>query len=62
MAVSLETTGKTAVVTGASNGVGRRIAERLRDAGAQVWEFRSVTYPEYPLGEVRRLLFYPATS
>ncbi len=39
MTVSYDFTGRTAVVTGASKGIGRRIAERLRDAGAQVWNF-----------------------
>jgi 2-dehydro-3-deoxy-L-rhamnonate dehydrogenase (NAD+) len=37
MTVSYDFSGRTALVTGASKGIGRRIAERLRDAGAQVW-------------------------
>jgi 2-dehydro-3-deoxy-L-rhamnonate dehydrogenase (NAD+) len=37
MTVTYDFSGQTAVVTGASKGIGRRIAERLRDGGAQVW-------------------------
>lgn len=39
MPVSYDFSNKTAVVTGASKGIGRRIAERLRDTGAQVWNW-----------------------
>jgi NAD(P)-dependent dehydrogenase (short-subunit alcohol dehydrogenase family) len=39
MTISYDFHGRTAVVSGASKGIGRRIAERLRDAGAQVWNF-----------------------
>ena len=39
MPVSYDFSDKTAVVTGASKGIGRRIAERFRDAGAQVWNW-----------------------
>jgi NAD(P)-dependent dehydrogenase (short-subunit alcohol dehydrogenase family) len=53
MAVSYDFTGRTAVVTGASKGIGRRIAERLRDAGAQVWNFDlSPTLIDH-IGEIR---------
>jgi NAD(P)-dependent dehydrogenase (short-subunit alcohol dehydrogenase family) len=37
MTVQYDFSGKTALVTGAAKGIGRRAAERLRDAGAQVW-------------------------
>src|SRR3954471_24260764 len=37
MQIAYDFRGRTAVVTGASKGIGRRIAERLRDAGASVW-------------------------
>jgi len=37
MAVRYNFSGRTAVVTGAARGIGRRTAEKLRDAGAQVW-------------------------
>lgn len=37
MAIRYDFSGRTAVVTGASGGIGGRAAERLRDAGAQVW-------------------------
>jgi 2-dehydro-3-deoxy-L-rhamnonate dehydrogenase (NAD+) len=39
MSLVYDFSGRTAIVTGASKGIGRRIAERLRDAGAQVWNF-----------------------
>lgn len=39
MPVAYDFSGRTAVVTGASKGIGRRIAERLRDAGARVWNW-----------------------
>ena len=37
MTVTYDLSGQTAVVTGAAKGIGRRVAERLRDAGASVW-------------------------
>src|SRR3954451_8954882 len=37
MTISYDFHGRTAVVSGASKGIGRRVAERLRDAGARVW-------------------------
>ena len=37
MPVSFDMSGRVAIVTGGSNGIGRTIAERLRDAGARVW-------------------------
>jgi 2-dehydro-3-deoxy-L-rhamnonate dehydrogenase (NAD+) len=39
MPIAYDFLGRTAVVTGASKGIGRRIAERLRDAGARVWNW-----------------------
>jgi 3-oxoacyl-[acyl-carrier protein] reductase len=37
VAIRYDFSGRTAVVTGASGGIGRRTAERLRNVGAQVW-------------------------
>src|SRR4051812_28047363 len=37
MPIEHDLVGRAAVVTGGSKGIGRRIAERLRDAGASVW-------------------------
>src|SRR5689334_2553335 len=34
---ALSLSGKTAIVTGASSGIGRAIAEKLGEAGAHVW-------------------------
>ena len=53
MAVSYDFTGRTAVVTGASKGIGRRIAERLRDAGAQVWNFDLSPIELHGIGQLR---------
>jgi 2-dehydro-3-deoxy-L-rhamnonate dehydrogenase (NAD+) len=39
MPVSYDFSGKTAVVTGASRGVGRAIAEQLKSSGARVWNW-----------------------
>ena len=38
--ISTDLTGRVAVVTGGTSGIGRRIAERLRDCGAavEVWD------------------------
>jgi 3-oxoacyl-[acyl-carrier protein] reductase len=42
MPVTYDFRGRTAIVTGGANGIGRSIAERLRDAGADViiWDIR----------------------
>jgi 2-dehydro-3-deoxy-L-rhamnonate dehydrogenase (NAD+) len=53
MAVSYDFTGRIAVVTGASKGIGRRIAERLRDAGAQVWNFDLSPIELHGVGQLR---------
>ena len=37
MSVSYDLSGKTAIVTGGSKGIGRAIAARLKTAGANVW-------------------------
>jgi 2-dehydro-3-deoxy-L-rhamnonate dehydrogenase (NAD+) len=53
MAVSYDFTGRIAVVTGASKGIGRRIAERLRDTGAQVWSFDLSPVELHGVGQLR---------
>lgn len=45
MAVHYDFGGRVAVVTGASKGIGRRIAERLRAAGAEVWAWDIAPVP-----------------
>jgi NAD(P)-dependent dehydrogenase (short-subunit alcohol dehydrogenase family) len=39
MPVAYDLSGRTAVVTGGSKGIGRAIVQRLSDAGAQVWNW-----------------------
>jgi NAD(P)-dependent dehydrogenase (short-subunit alcohol dehydrogenase family) len=39
MSVSYDFSGKTAVVTGGSKGIGRAICEQLKQSGAQVWNW-----------------------
>jgi 2-dehydro-3-deoxy-L-rhamnonate dehydrogenase (NAD+) len=53
MTISYDFTGRIAVVTGASKGIGRRIAERLRDAGAQVWNFDLSPIELHGVGQLR---------
>ena len=39
MSVSYDFSGKTAVVTGGSKGIGRAICQQLKQSGAQVWNW-----------------------
>ena len=48
MTVRYDFTGKTAVVTGGAKGIGRDIADRLRDTGARVWTWDVAPPPDDP--------------
>lgn len=58
MPIVYDFTDRTAIVTGGSKGIGRRISERLRDAGAQVFvwdlvrpEFEGVSYAQVDVSD-----------
>jgi 3-oxoacyl-[acyl-carrier protein] reductase len=54
MSVTYDFTGRTAIVTGGAKGIGRSIAERLRDAGADVaiWDIREPDFADVSFSRV----------
>lgn len=55
MALSLDFSGKCAVVTGGANGIGLAMARALRQAGAEVWVFDCEAAPAEFAGRARRV-------
>ncbi len=55
MPISLDFSGKCAVVTGGANGIGLAMARALREAGADVWVFDCEPAPAEFAGRARRL-------
>ncbi len=60
MALAIELSGRVAIVTGGGRGVGRGIAERLLEAGAEVVICGRKQPQSLPAGGGRRALFTPA--